>query len=124
MLLPDTSVWVDYLRKGGGELDSALSRGEVAICGPVAAELLTGVRAADRPALEQALRGLDWLELDREAWLQVGALAADLRAAGRTVPLTDVEIAVAAIRASATVWTANSDFERIAEVADGLVLRR
>jgi predicted nucleic acid-binding protein len=124
VLLPLTSVWVDYLRRGGGELDAALGRGEIAICGPVAAELLAGVRAADRPALEQALRGLDWLDLDREAWLHVGALAAELRAAGRTVPLTDVEIAVAAIRANATVWTTDSDFQRIAEVADGLALRR
>jgi predicted nucleic acid-binding protein len=41
---------------------------------------------------------------------------AELRDRGLHVPLTDVEIAVAAEAANASLWTRDSDFQRIADV--------
>ena len=119
-ILADTSVWVAYLRHGpdhplGGRLDAALARGELRTCGPVVAELLVGAREPDREALARALRALDWIELGREEWIAVGELARALREAGRTVPLTDVEIAMAAIAGDATLLSTDADFGRIAE---------
>lgn len=117
--LADTSAWVSYLRNGrehpwGAELDALLSRGELLICGPVFAELLASTAERDREQLAESLRGLEWAELDRPAWARAGILAARLRAAGETVPLTDVFIAAAALAAGAELLTADSDFERIA----------
>lgn len=117
--LADTSVWVAYLRNGpsdprGAHIDALLNRGELLICGPVVAELLAGTSERDRDQLEESLRGLDWAELDRQAWGRAGTLAARLRAAGETVPLTDVFIASAALAAEAELLTADSDFERVA----------
>lgn len=127
MLLADTSIWVAYLRAGSEdvtrELAAALDRREVVACGPVVAELVAGARPRDRRTLLESLGGLPWADLDRRAWQTVGLLAADLRDRGRILPLTDIEIAVAAQSASATLWTADRDFERLAGVLDGLELR-
>ncbi len=128
MVLPDTSVWVQYLREGSSgnaaELGNLLETREAMCCGPVAAELIGGAREPDRNALWRVLGGLPWARLERREWRTVGTTAGALRARGETVPLTDVMIGVAAAGAGATVWTADSDFDRLAHVLDGLTVRR
>lgn len=126
--LPDTSVWVHYLRGGpenplGAEVATALESGELLTCGPVVAELLTGTSERDRESLATTLRALDWVDLGRSEWVAVGEIAAALRRGGETVPLTDVTIAVASIRAEAELVTADSDFERIARIEPTLRVR-
>ncbi len=127
MILPDTSIWVAYLRPGSDdvteELGAALDRDEVLTCGPVVAELVAGAQQRDREVLLDSFRGLPWADLGREAWGLVGVLAAELRARGEILPLTDLEIAVAAHTAAATLWTADRDFERLPPRLDGLELR-
>jgi predicted nucleic acid-binding protein len=126
-LVADTSVWVEYLRRGrggwAGELDELLQRGEVLMCGPVLAELLAGLPSDRHSAFWVRWQALPWAELERSSWRRVGRLAGDLRRAGATVPLTDVMIAVAAARAGAALWSADSDFERLTDVMDDLTLR-
>lgn len=116
-VLPDTSIWVDYLRSGtagrAAALDDLLARESVVVCGPVLAELLAGTPAERRDELWHALEALPWAELDRAAWRQVGEVAHDLRAAGVSVPLTDLAIAVAALSTGASVWTRDKDFDRL-----------
>ena len=127
MLLPDTSIWVAYLRVGSGDLTrkltAALERREVLACGPVVAELVAGARPHDRQTLLSSLAGLPWADLDRRAWHSVGLLAAELRDRGQVLPLTDLEIAVAAQSAGAALWTADRHFERLTPLLDGLELR-
>ena len=127
MVLPDTSVWIAYLRPGGEditrELSATLERREVLACGPVVAELVAGTRPSDRATLLASLAGLPWAELDHQAWQSVGLLAAELRDRGQAIPLTDLEIAVAAHSSGATLWTADHHFERLAPLLDGLELR-
>ncbi len=117
MFLPDTSVWVAYLRAGAEEvtheLTTALDQREVLACGPVLAELIVGARPDDRPSLMASLAGLPWVELDRQAWQSVGLLAAELRDRGQMLPLTDLEIAVAAHTSGAALWTSDQHFRRI-----------
>jgi predicted nucleic acid-binding protein len=90
------------------------------VCGPVVAELLAGTKQADRPELWQLLSSLSWADLGRDEWRQVGEVAARLRTAGTPVPLTDVEIAVAAVSGAAGLWSYDEDFERITSVLPGL----
>lgn len=127
MILPDTSIWVAYLRAGADditrELNAALERHDVLACGPVIAELVAGARPGDRATLLASLGGLPWADLDRAAWQSVGLLAAELRDGGQVLPLTDLEIAVAAHVTGATLWTADRHFERLAPSLDGLDLR-
>jgi predicted nucleic acid-binding protein len=127
VVLPDTSIWVAYLRPGAEsltrELNHALDHREVLVCGPVVAELVAGVRPRDRAALVASLTGLPWAELGHNAWQSVGLLAGELRDAGQTLALTDLEIAVAAHTAGAALWTADHHFERLATMLDGFELR-
>ena len=119
-VLPDTSIWVDYLRKGEAgtawALDELLRTRAVVICGPVVAELLSGARRNDRPDLWALFQGLPWAPLERNEWRRVGEVAAALHEHGMTAALTDVEIAVSAVSAGAALWTRDSDFERIGQV--------
>ena len=127
-VLPDTSIWVDYLRSGtagpAAALDDLLSRESAVVCGPVLAELLAGTPTERRDELWHALEALPWAELDRHAWRRVGEVAHDLRAAGASVALTDQAIAVAAVSADASVWTRDEDFDRIHTVLPELDLVR
>lgn len=127
MLLPDTSIWVAYLRAGSAaltsELNDLLERGQVLVCGPVLAELASGARPGDRQVVLSTLAALPWADLDRRAWKSVGLLAAELRDQGEVLPLTDLEIAVAAQAAEATLWTADRHFERLAAHIEGLDVR-
>lgn len=84
------------------------------MCGPVAAELVAGTAQRQRAALWELLAGLSWSDIGRAQWRRVGEAAAALRDRGASVPLTDVEIAVAAVEAGASLWTRDRDFDRIA----------
>lgn len=125
-VLPDTSIWVDYLRRGAsgsaGELDRLLETDSVLVCGPVLAELLAGTPAEQRDELWLALGSLPWADLDHTAWREVGELANDLHCTGTPVALTDLAIAIACVRAEATLWTRDRDFERVKDVLHGLQL--
>ncbi len=127
-VLPDTSVWVAYLRGGkkrsAAALDGFLEQESVLVCGPVIAELLAGTPPDRREELWLALGSLPWAELDHAAWRQVGEVANALRRVGRPVPLTDVIIAIACVRAEAALWTEDRDFERIGQELPALELFR
>jgi predicted nucleic acid-binding protein len=126
MILPDTSVWVDFSRRGergeAARMHEFLDAGEVATCGPVAAELLAGAEGEVAERMWETLSSLPWARLDPPAWRQAGTVAGHLRRGGRTLPLTDVAIAVAAARAGYVLWVLDSDFQRLAEALDGLEL--
>lgn len=126
LILPDTSVWVDYLRRGdrgrAATLREHLSAHRVVVCGPVLGELLAGARAGAREQLLRTIGALPLAALDRGAWVAIGGAARELRSAGEPLPLTEIAIGVAASRAGATLWTFDRDFERVAAVVEGLEL--
>lgn len=119
-VLADTSIWIDYLREGASgraaPLDALLEANEVVVCGPVVAEILAGATKDDRERLGRLFSALPWAPIDRGTWLQVGEVAARLRDRGETVPLTDIQIAVAAASGDAQLWARDTDFDRIEAV--------
>jgi len=125
-VLPDTSVWVAYLRGGDAGLvrrfKTFLRSGAVVTCGQVAAELLAGTPAGREGELWRLLEPVSWVHLDRRGWRKVGTTAARLRRTGSPVPLTDIAIAVAGVDGGASVWTLDSDFLRIGGVLRELSL--
>ena len=126
-VLPDTSVWIDYFRgaePAATQLSRFLAEEPPSICGPILAELVAGTPAARREDVWLALASLPFVELGRHSWTRAGELAHELRRRDRSVPLLDVLIAVAAMQADTPLWTRDSEFERIAEVAPELALVR
>jgi len=126
VVLPDTSVWVDFSRRGAQGKATAmrdlLDVGDVVTCGPVVAELLAGADGVVAERMWEMLSSLRWAELDAAGWRQVGLTAHRLRAAGTVLPLTDLTIAVASAQAGHGLWSFDGDFERIAPALEGLEL--
>jgi predicted nucleic acid-binding protein len=126
LILADTSVWIDYLRGASSrailEFDQRLDDHAVMICGPVAAELLTGMQAKQRMRMWETFAALPWLDVDRAHWFTAGDVRARLRERGVQVSLPDVLIAAAA-SGRATLWTRDRHFEPIAELLESLELK-
>jgi len=126
VVLPDTSIWVGYFRDtprdAADHLASLIDAGEVAVCGPVLAELMAGAGREQREDLLETLLGLPWADLDLEAWLSIGETAGKLRRSGTPLPFTDLAIAAAAHRGGYALWSLDSDFERIRTALEGLEL--
>jgi predicted nucleic acid-binding protein len=122
--MPDTAIWVDYLRRGragpAAALDGLLERGEAMVTGPIVAEILAGTAERHRVELWSLFAGLPWAEIGRAQWRRVGDVAGALRKRGAEVALTDIEIAVAAVDAGAALWTRDRDFDRVGAVLKDL----
>jgi predicted nucleic acid-binding protein len=119
--LADTSAWTSRSKSVlvEAEFGQALADREVAICGPVAMELLWTARSLHEfREIRDELSGLDEVPLAAEAWRR----AADVwellvqRGRHRQVPWADLLVAAAAELASVTVCHYDHHFEVIAEV--------
>ena len=118
MVLIDTSAWVQFLRSPdssqGREVDALLERDNVVLTGVVLAGLLQGVRQGrQRTALARRFRALPYEDPDKEGWVKVGEIAAELRAQGRTMALSDLVIAVVALQGNHELFTLDADFDRV-----------
>jgi predicted nucleic acid-binding protein len=122
MILVDTSVWIEYLRGTGSlaavELRRLLSEelNQVAMCEPVAMEILSG--AADdktHAKLEQLVNGLPSLGVDDAVDFRVAAgIYRAARHAGQTIrSLNDCLIAAVASRHNARIVHRDADFDVI-----------
>lgn len=114
----DTSVRVDFLRGGRGRAAAAVEElvrsARAVTCGIVLAGLLAGVKdAARRDRLQDALAGLDYVEMREETWKRVGELAAGLRGRGRTLPMSDLIVAALAMEHDLPVFTVDNHFRYV-----------
>lgn len=117
-VLPDTCAWIDYFRPGttplGQALEKALKSEAVFICGPVIYELVQGVRSEkEQTLLKSALNALPFLEMNETLWIKAGRLSANLRKEGKTIPFSDVLIAVLSIEKNLAVMTVDEHFRDI-----------
>lgn len=121
MILPDSSVWIGYLRGRQGvrsRLDDPLKRATVAICGVVLAELLIG-RSGSRDIAE-AFSGLTYRPDDRSTWELAGRLGSAARKRGRRMEVPDLMIAAVALEQGDEIWTLDRDFAVIQELEPDL----
>lgn len=95
----------------------AARRGDIGLCGPVLAEVLSGAPTyAEGKRLERLLEALDWLALPLEVWRRAADVRFALARRGTQAALIDLLIALAAVEGDATLLTRDRDFERIGEV--------
>ncbi len=117
-LLPDTCVWIDFLKNRNTtltlQLEQALLQGEVYTCGVVLYELLQGVRNPGEAAqMKAAFDALVMLEMTAQTWVSAANLSSELRKKGITLPMSDIIIAAVAIEHGLTVMTVDDHFQQI-----------
>lgn len=125
MVVADSSAWIDYFRSPespiGQEVASLITSNEMAVVGPVVAEVLQGARSpAEFDFLRTRLYTLRFLDDDKDTWVMAGQLANELRRQGRTIHLSDLMIAVVAMQHDGPVFTTDAHFG----VVPGLRLHR
>lgn len=119
-VLVDTSVWVDYFRKGESPasllLDLLLNEKKVVLCGIVEMELLQGMRPTEKEPLSELLTALPCVETERADFQQAGELLRDLRSKGVQIPVTDGIIAALCGRHSLSLLTLDKHFEHVPDI--------
>jgi predicted nucleic acid-binding protein len=105
MILVDSTVFIDYLRKKDRKLFNLMKQHGGAVCGIIRAEVLHGARdPKDRRRIVAALNALDQISIPDALWDMIGDNLARLRASGLTVPFNDAAIATVAIFLDVEVW--------------------
>ncbi len=118
MILADTSVWLQYYRTPstpvGQEFKRVMEQGEIAVTGPVVAELVQGARSPEEfSLLKERLARLPYLETGREEWLKAGELSRALRRQAITIPLADLMIAIVAMTNDLPLFALDKHFQRV-----------
>jgi predicted nucleic acid-binding protein len=122
VILIDTSAWIEYFRATGSAAAVEVRRllteeaDQVAMCEPVAMEILSGVTDDKTHAkLERLVNGLPSLSLDNSIDFRTAAqIYRGARPTGRTIrSINDCLIAAIAIRHGARIVHRDTDFDVI-----------
>lgn len=120
-ILIDSSAWIEALRPDGDagtrrEVRSAIEDGLAVFCDMVLLELHNGARGEhERRYLRSLERDIECLPTTADVWRRSRALARRCRAAGRTLPATDLLIAACAEHHGAALLHRDGHFDRIPE---------
>ena len=126
MILVDSSVWIDFFSSSPGQAGAELRRmiadaEEFALTGVVVTEILQGLRR-DVALIERYLSQWELIEPNGfGTYREAASIFRQARAKGVAVTTVDALIAVVAMEHSASVFTLDRDFSRIARMT-GLAL--
>jgi predicted nucleic acid-binding protein len=117
VIVVDTSVWVEAIRRPRGAtnvtLKELLDADEVALALPVRLELMAGIARKDRRAFGRALSGVPVLMPSEEIWQLIESWVVPAADKGERFGVTDLIIAGLAHEAGALVWSLDADFDRL-----------
>lgn len=120
MILVDTSVWIEALRRGRSPqaevLRALLDADEVGLAAPVRVEILSGASAADLPRLRRVLSALPMLPPTAGIWERLEGFVEKAVAAGERFGVADLLIAGVAAENGLDVWSLDDDFVRMARL--------
>jgi predicted nucleic acid-binding protein len=118
VIVVDTSVWVDVLRRPASRraatFHSLLDADEVALALPVRVELMSGVATHHRRPLRRALSALPVVMPTDETWRLIEGWVEPAAERGVRFSVTDLLIAALAHELTALVWSIDSDFASMA----------
>ncbi len=119
-VIADTCVWIAYFRGEpalSGKLETLIKKDAVCICGIVLYELFQGLKNEnEKTAIEDALKGLRYLEMHEDTWKAAGILAKELKKTGITLPPSDIFLAQISIENNCKIFTIDSHFKKIPKI--------
>ncbi|MDQ6655548.1 MAG: PIN domain-containing protein [Verrucomicrobiota bacterium] len=120
MVLVDSSVYIQLIRDGKNPvrtLAEAFDATEIVGCSVVRCEVLRGmIRPKPKAYLAEFFDLLIHVPTDDRVWRETEDLAWQLDRRGRVLPLTDVLIAVCALRIGAAVLTLDRHFKEVPDL--------
>jgi predicted nucleic acid-binding protein len=124
MILVDTSAWIEYFRATGSTAAIEVRRllsdgtGQIAMCEPIATEILCGASSQTYTTLERLANGLPSLAVDNAVDFRTAAdICRAARRAGKSVRgINDCLIAAVAIRHDARIIHCDKDFVVITQI--------
>ena len=127
MVIVDSSVWIESLRRDGNlhvkvALENLLEEYEATWCGMVKLEVLGGARPPDREKLEVHFGCIPYLPMKDAAWNTAKKLAWRLRDKGCTAPWNDILIATLAFEVGCRIYTVDKHFEMMQKAGAGIIL--
>ncbi len=116
-IIVDTSIWIEYLKNNQKYvpfIEDGLNLEKILISGPIISELLHGVKGEkEYELLSESISAVPFAGCIHDDWIKTGETLYNLKKKGITVPLTDVLIAVIAIRHDASILTLDKHFKSI-----------
>lgn len=111
MVLVDTSVWIEHLRRGHGQLASLLEAGDV-VCHPLVIGELACGSLRERQTILDLLSALP--QAEHAADNRILSFIETHRLSGQGIGLIDVHLVYGAITGSHRLWTHDQSLRRIA----------
>lgn len=119
-ILVDSNVFIDLMKRGMDPIRHLLEQydsSDLVTCGVVKAEVLRGIKSVKaRETLNGFFNVMRFADLNSVAWDEAWNLAWQLDRQGRVLPLTDLAIAICALRSGAWVMTSDAHFDEIPEL--------
>ena len=116
-VIVDTCIWIEFFRTKStisNRLRDLISNNLVAGVGIILAELLQGVKSKkEHGIIIDIFDAIEYLEVTREIWAEAGNIARNLRAHGKTVPLSDIIITCCAKKYRYQIFTIDKHFQMI-----------
>lgn len=123
MILVDTCIIINYLRKPTPEIKNIFKKNEIATCGVVMAEILRGATSEKQfNQLKSAMDCFEYIPFEQGDWDNLSRLLYTLKTSGIAVPFQDVMIALLAMKTGYELWTTDQHFSILQSVFPGLKL--
>ena len=121
MILVDTSIWVEALRKAGRQeirqtLSQLLEESRIVTCPVVRLEILGAARKLEREALDSYFAEIPSIKISDSIWHEAISISRRLRDKGHTVPYNDILIASLALIYNIQVFSCDRHFVDISKV--------
>lgn len=121
MVLVDSSIWIEALRRHGDvhvklALQGLLNENEAAWCSVVKAEVLGGARKEERKSMLEDFEIIPFIQVVEKDWDWAVTAAWKLKEKGHVVKVTDLLIAAVAQRTKMRVYAQDKHFDIMRDV--------
>ena len=121
MVLVDSSVWIEAMRRQGDllckvALRALLDEYEAVTCSPVLLEVLGGARKEERKAMQEDFSVVPHIQAGPKDWATATEYAWKLRDRGHSLPWNDVLIGTMALRRQLRTYSTDKHFAIMSHV--------